>query len=239
MNRLTIDSLLKQALDLADLPSLDDHDRPSGALVAGCFSLSWLQDSLDLFHNQFPLAATLATANIVFPQGTNTASVPADFILDVKNGIVVSQNQNSTPRRLMRMPFQKMLTYATYSTGQGAPRLYTVKGSTIQCWPVPNASYPAVLNYYAMPAALALGGGNIPNFPSDQILIDCVKLRAMEWARQVESGTALAYARKEIAKIRSAGLFNESEDTEIPLDPQQFVSADAAAWAWMGPWPSA
>lgn len=235
MNRLTVDSLLKQALDLADLPSLDDHDRPSGALVAGCFSLSWLQDALDLFANTFPMASTLATANIVFTQGGSTVNVPADFILDVKDGIIIPQSPNASQRRLRRVSFQTLLSYMTYATGLGAPRRYSVKGSVIQCWPVPDVNYPAVLNYFAMPPVLAIGSGQIPNFPSDQILIDLVKLRAMEWARQIEAGTALAYARKEIAKIRSAGLFNEAESNSIPLDSDQFVNAELTPWSWMGP----
>lgn len=233
MNRLTVDLVLNQALDLADLPTLDAHDRPSGPLIQNPFCLQWLQDALDLFHNQFPLAATVQSAALTI--ASNKASVPADFILDVKHGIVIPQAQNSTARRLIRTSYQKLLTYLTYSTGTGCPRRYAVMGPQILFWPIPDAGYAGTLNYYAMPAALALGIGQIPTFPSDQILIDCVMRRALEWARQEPAGTALKYARAEIAKIRAAGLFNQAEDTDIPLDPEQFVSADQSSWSWMGP----
>jgi hypothetical protein len=234
MNRLTRDVLLIQALDLADLPTLDNHDRSTGSIDPAAFCISWLQDALDLFLNQFPLAASLKAGSVTLVQGVNQITAPADFILDVKHGLVIPQNPNSNARRLFRTPYQKMLTYQTYSPGAGCPRRYTTLGARIVLWPVPDVSYAAILNYYAMPPVLA--GGDIPMFPSDQILIDCVKLRALEWARQEQPGTALAYARKEIAKIRSSGLFNESEDNQVPLDPEQFVHAEHSPWGWMGPW---
>ncbi len=233
MNRLARDTLLLQALDLADLPTLDAHDRPAGTIVAGAFSIVWLQDALDLFHNQFPLAATVKGAPITIAAGQNQVAVPADFILDVRHGIVIPQSANAGARRLIRTSYQKLLTYLTYSTGQGAPRRYAVMGPNVLFWPVADVAYAATLNYYAMPATL--NAGDTPTFPSDQILIDLVKLRALEWARQEQPGTALAYARREIAKIRAAGLFNQAEDTEIPLDPDQFVNAEQTPWSWMGP----
>jgi hypothetical protein len=215
---------------------LDAHDRPaSPTIAAGAFSVSWLQDALDLFHSQFPLAATILAAQVTIPT-TGVFTAPADFIIDMRNGLVLAQSNIVSAARLLRVSYQKLLTRQTYGQQPGIPRNYSVLGKTIRVWPTPDVAYAATMNYYAMPAVLA--SGDIPNFPSDQILIDLVKLRALEWARIEKNGSALMYARSEITNLRAAGLFNESENTEIPLDEEQFARTGAGStpWSWMGPW---
>ena len=162
--------------------------------------------------------------------------MPADFILDMRNGVVVLANNITTARRLIRRSYQVLLGRLTYSPGTGTPRNYSVLPPNVVVWPTPDVAYAGTLNYYAMPSTL--NSGDITPFPDGQILVDLVKLRALEWARVEKPGTALAYARSEIAKIRASGLFNESENTEIPLDEEQFMRMGGTPWSWMGPFSS-
>lgn len=200
--------------------------------MAGAYSIDWLQRALDLFANTFPMAYTVKAAPVTIPT-SGTFTVPGDFILDMRNGVTVNASNVTTARRLIRRSYQVLLNRLTYSPGTGTPRNYSVLPPNVVVWPTPDQAYSGTLNYYAMPATLS--AGDITPFPDGQILIDLVKLRAQEWARVIKAGSALEYARSEIAKIRASGLFNESENTEIPLDEEQFARMGGSPWSWMGP----
>ena len=63
VNRLTRDNILIQALDMADLPELDQHDRPTaGTIDSGAFSINWFQRCLDEVHQEFPWSGTVTSA---------------------------------------------------------------------------------------------------------------------------------------------------------------------------------
>lgn len=229
INRLNRDQILVRGLDMVDSPSLDTKDRPSGAIIAGALSVGWLQDALDLFHNEFPWAGTVKSTAITLDT-TGLVSVPADFILDVRNGITLpAPNQ----RRLARLPLQKLISYQLADTTAGVPRGYTVTEPDLRIFPMPDKSYSATLWYYALPTVLS--ANTLPKFPSDWVLVEYVRLRGLEWLQKIAPGSAMAYAREQIAALRKSGLAGEPEDDEIPLDPLRFRPAGPSApWDWMG-----
>jgi hypothetical protein len=96
----------------------------------------------------------------------------------------------------------------------------------------PDAPYQATLWYYQVPAAL--GPTTVPQFPSDWLLIEYVRLRGREWVNAVPPGTAMEYARKEIGRLRQAGLAGEPEDDTLPFDERRFLTGNAGPTDWMG-----
>lgn len=211
-NRLTRDQIINKALDLADSPSLDAHDRPSNPTIsASAFCLDWLQEGLDCFYAEFPWQAVLATASGTLAQGATSITFPATYIIDVKHGVVIP----SLNRRLIRTSFQKWIDRNTIYTSQGVPEVYATKGNTLMVHPIPDASYAYTLYYYSLPATMS--GGTIPDFPTDWVLVKYLHIACQEWIRMVPPGSARSYALGEIGRIRKAGLQGEPEDNEIPL----------------------
>ncbi len=234
MATLTRDQILGRALDMVAAPALNNNDRPAGTIVGGALTIQWLQDALNLFADEFPWAQMLTTAAIVIPT-TAIVALPADFIIDVRNGIYIAAGTSTaSARRLIRTSYQKMLSGIVGTPGVGAPTRYTVLPPNIRFWRTPDVSYPAVLAYYARPAVL--GASGVPIFPSDLPLIEYVRLRGLEWVRAVEMGSALKYAQQQIADLRKAGLAHEPEDDTIPFDPDQFIPmGDSGGLSWLGP----
>lgn len=227
MNRLTRDELLHRALNMVDSKGLDTHDRPHGLIVDEAHSLSWLQDGLDLFHHEFPWQGLIRTAALSLASGAIT--LPTDFILDVRDGIVVA----SLGTRLRRTPLQKFVTYQLATTTDANPRVYTWHGDALYVYPTPAPPrvVAGTLWYYALP--VTLGPVAKPAFPSDWVLVEYVRLRGLEWLRLHVPGTARAYALTEIGRLRKAGLQGEPEDNELPLDTGRFLptgSGDRSSW---------
>lgn len=261
-NRLTRDQILNQALDLMDSPTLDQHDRPNAPTIdAGAFSISWLQNALDRFHQVFPWAGLVKAVPITLAQGNPAIALPSDFLLDVRDGIVIPQPQNplsnsGLPLRLFRTSLQKFMDFQALSPsapglpagsgggGGGTPRRYMVMPGAvvdintglpmtgIALWPTPNQDYSASLWYYSLPQTL--NPTDVPNFPSDEVLVDTVRVRGLEWSRAVPLGTYRKYVNEMIAELRKSGLGQEPESYEIPFDPIQFRRGQDSAFAWMG-----
>src|SRR6266851_96647 len=169
---------------------------------------------------------------------TGLIPLPADFILDVRDGLYLLNTSNPTTNnaRLRRLSYQKMLSRLVTVPTAGVPVRYTVLPPNIRVWRTPDISYNAVLAYYARPAVGV--SSTVFNFPDDVTLIEYVRLRGLEWIREAktEAGAALKYAEGRVADFRKAGLGHEPEDDTIPFDGDQFiVMADQSSAQWLGP----
>jgi len=224
MNRLNRDEILIRALDLADSPVLDAQDRPSGTIVAAAFSPGWLQEALDIFAKKFPFSQTLIEVAVSIPANTgsvsrSTITVPADYIQDYRNGILLDDDDGRLQRRSIDFLFG--LSRGTGSSPViGTPKLYAVVGATIYLHPQADVLYNGDLWYYQLPAVL--GATTVPFFPDDHILVEYVWLKAQEWHRVIPPGSAFVFADKMIADLQKAGIGSEAEPDVIPLDKRIF-----------------
>src|SRR5260370_5401545 len=125
MASLTRDPILGRALDMIGAPALNDNDRPAGTIVSTALSIGWLQDALNLFADEFPWAQMIAKQSITIAPSAVVA-LPADFILDVRNGIYLPVGGITPGGRIRRTSFQKFLSYSTSLVGPGSPRRYCV-----------------------------------------------------------------------------------------------------------------
>lgn len=222
MNRLTRDQIITRALDMADAPTLNAKERPSGAILPTAMSIGWLQDGLDFFHTRFPWGSTIQTTSITWVTGQETYALPSTFIADVRDGIIHASDQG----RMMRKGLPWLLDIGKSSASQyGKPSFYAVVGGNLYVRPVPSAQWisqvpTSTLYYYQLPAALAASG--VPSFPSDLVLVRYVYLRAMEWLRSVPPGMAEQYGVSVLADLQKQGIGNEAEDTQIPFDRNAF-----------------
>lgn len=237
MNRLTRDSICLRALDLADVPSLDTNDRPSGSIQSGAFTVEWLQEGIDFFYQNIPMAGVFTSVTVTLTQ-SGQMTIPNDFLVDLRDGLIITDD----PRwRLVRVAGQEYVQRAilgTASTSPSQPAYYFVQPPTIfffnRSGIVPDKSYNGKLFYFQLPAVLQ--PGTVPNFPSDLVLVDYVRLKCLEYVRSVPAGTALEYAEKQVAKLRNSGLFNEPENDEIPLDARKFKRFDQGFYYdWLTP----
>lgn len=230
MNRLTRDSILNRALDMVDSPSLDEKDRPAGTIVSTALSIGWLQDALDLWHNRFPWAGIVTSTPVTFAVGNDTVALPPTFIMDVREGVLITTAGKL--RRLGRWPLQRFVTYNLHRSTPGQPERYVILPPNLRVWPTPDVAYSGTLWYYSLPAVLA--AGTVPNFPSDWVLVEYVRLRGQEWIDKVPPGTALKYAEDRIRGLLASGLGHEPEDDAIPLDRDRYGAQGGTRWEWMG-----
>jgi len=242
MPRLTRDEIISQGLELSDCANVIAHDMPGGIVDGNAYAIKWLQNALDMFHRRIPFSADLVSVGLTV--GTNGDAVvtgsslllPADFIVDVRDGVLVSLGGQSV--RLRRRGFQRWLSLSLTTTTQtsfSAPGggMYTVAQSRIKVWPRLSTAQPATLWYYALPPGLT--AQSIPVFPDDYVLVEFVRLKALEWVRAMDPGMAQMYLGKQIAGFRAAGLLNEAEYDTIPLENNQAViDGYPAPWDWMG-----
>lgn len=247
-NRYCRDELIKIALQMAQLSNLEIHDMPTGTVSQDAFSIQWLQDILDFWYHMVPFSATVKNVALSCIANQNYVVLPSNFILDVRNGYTVRTISNDplSLRRITRMPLQKFinrrLTYQKSVTNI-FPWFYciqdtdTLGNQLMQITPTPTVSTVGELWYYALPPLL--DAGDKPRFPSDYVCIEYIRIRALEWSRIMEPGTAQKFCDKIVAGMKAAGLMNEPEDDEIPFDTQVWGkgldSLYANTYAWMGP----
>lgn len=251
-NRYCRDELIKIAIDMALLPNLEHHDIPDGVVMPNAFSIQWLQDIIDFWYHMVPFSATVVKTTLNCTANSDTITLPSDFILDVKNRYHVQTVVGNTRsyQKCFRVPLQKFLNVQLgfqYNTGTVLnPYLYTVCGNdgnaltqyqTMLVTPTPTIATQGVLWYYKLPPVLT--ATQKPLFPSDYVCIEYVRIRACEWASIMQPGTAHKFCEKIVSAMKAAGLMNEPEDNEVPLDPLKYrPSGDNATlnnYSWMGP----
>jgi len=219
INRLNRDQILQRALDLADSPTLDKKDRPGGIIQVNAFSITWLQEALDKFHKKFPFAADIKSVTLNIAALDNTFALPADYILDYKDGVLLNDDAGRLRRRTLSFILNQTQG-TTSSPHKSVPKIYAPRGGTLiaDFYPRADKVYTATFHYYALPAVLAKG--DVPSFPDDAILVEYVWIKAQEWHRAVPPGTAITFANQQIADLQKSGIGIEPEEDEIPLGEQ-------------------
>ena len=198
-----------------------------------------------MFHRKYPFASDIQNVAVTV-QGNNTDLVlasdntkylPADFMLDVRDGIVITISNRTF--RLKRKSFQYWLSIYnaflnTTTANLSSGGVYTIINNMFKVAPLITAAQAATLWYYALPAVMT--ASSIPNFPDDWTLIEFVRLKALEWTRGIDVGVAQIYMQKELARLKSSGLLNDAEYDTIPLENNQVVPNTVNRNSWMGPW---
>jgi len=226
MNRLNRDQILIRALDLADSSVLDLKDRPAGTIVASAFTIGWLQEALDYFCKKFPFSQDIKSTPVNIAADSTTIAVPADFVLDYKNGIVLDDDKG----RMQRRGLSYLLNFSL--SAKSTPRFYSVRGTTIEFRNKADKAYTGVLWYYFLPAVLA--ASDVPFFPDDSVLTDYVWIKCQEYHRVQQPGSARAYADKIIKELQAAGIGNEAEEDQLELDPNFAQERPVGSTDWMG-----
>ena len=223
---------------MAEVPRLNqlcvsDGNPFTGTITDGSIAVTWLQLGINMFYSVFPWASIVDTADVSYVASTNTIALPADFILDFRNGLLLTVGTRT--KRLRRRGLQDVLN-VSLRTQEGPPQVYGIQGANLLVAPTPDQAYTGTLWYYARPAALTTSV--VPQFPSDLVLVEFIRIKAMEFIRAAPPGAAIAYCEQQIVKLRKSGLGHEPESEDIPLDPYTFIpnagGAGAPGWAWMG-----
>src|SRR6266702_1394466 len=209
MGRYTRDEILSHALDFLQSPPLDRHDRPGDVIDQNAFSISWLQSALDRCHVKFPFSTD------------NTKYLPIDFILDVRDGVVYISNNQSI--RLKRKSFQYWLSIynSTLNNRSPVPSIYTIIQNRIKVAPIVQSNISGTLWYYKLPSIV--NSGDYINFPDEWTLIEYVHIKGMEWNHTVDLGTSQMFLEKELARLKAAGLLNETEYDVVPIENNQLL----------------
>lgn len=248
-NRYCRDELINIMLGMVQLSNLEVHDAPHGVVQQNAHSIQWLQDILDFWFHMVPFSATVKHVSLTCTANSEVITMPSNFILDVRNGLEVQtipgdiysyQRKTRTPlqkfinRRLLNQNMQSV-KYPEWYCVVGDDEVITTQYQTMLVSPIPQIATQCMLWYYALPPRIE--ANQKPKFPNDQVCLDYLRLRALEWAGIYEPGTAHKYSMKIVADMRAAGLMNEPEDDEIPLDEQVHRRADWGSGdrnRWMG-----
>jgi hypothetical protein len=227
---------------MVQLPNLDTHDIPGGVVQQDAFCIQWLQDILDFWYHMVPFSASVTSSTLNVTANVNSVAVPTDFIVDVRNGYLVQtiSGDNLSYRRVLRVPLQKWLNRSLMYQRQAAtvlyPSFYMIQGSTMKVTPTPTITATGTLWYYQLPPALQ--ADDKPLFPNDYVCIEYIRIRALEWSRIVDPGTAQKFCEKIVGGMKAAGLMNEPEDDEIPFDEQVYSKGGrygSNSYSWMEP----
>lgn len=248
MPRYTRDEILIQGLELAASPTVSQHDIAGGVIQENAWCIKWLQNALDMFHRKYPFSSDVQSIAMVLPgssidlmldvQGSNRSMyLPDDWILDVRNGLIVTVSNQSF--RLKRQSFQYWLNSSlamqnTNASTLGNGGIYTIINNRIKIAPTVSSSTSITMWYYALPALTE--ANEYPPFPDEWSLIEFVHLKAKEWTRAIDVGTAQIYLQRELARFKSEGLLNDTEYESIPIENNQ-VLLDGSQYNrnnWMG-----
>lgn len=241
-NRYARDELIYRALNMAQLPNLVAHDMPDGVVKQDAFAIDWLQDILDFWYHMVPFSASIKNVTLNAVANSGSIALPSDFILDVRNGYTVETVPSDTLslRRVHRVPLQKFINRRLSfqrSSDVRYPIFYNVHGGVLNITPTPSIATNGKLWYYQLPVTLQ--SGDKPSFPNDYVCVEYIRIRALEWARVYEPGTAQKFCDKIVAGMKAAGLMNEPEDDELPFDElvyrKQGDRLYSNTYAWMGP----
>jgi len=244
MSHYCRDEILTQGLELAASPTVIQHDMPGGMVASNAWSIKWLQNALDLFHRKYPFSSDIVDVNITI-RASNVDLVlssdlvtylPTDYIIDVKDGIDITINNQIF--FLIRKSYQYWRRYylTCQNTPSSRPYIYTKINNKIKVLPLLDNPVSGVLHYYSLPSAL--NPQDPVTFPDEFILIEFVRLKALEWtrAREVPIGTAQQYLVKQLAGLRVSGLLDEPEfEDAVPLNNNQIILDNVDRNSWMGP----
>src|SRR6266571_1549543 len=111
----------------------------------------------------------------------------------------------------------EMVLYAHYLI----PSIYTIIQERIKVAPVVSNNIPGTLWYYKMPSIAS--ASTYIHFPDEWTLIEYVHIKAMEWNRSVDLGTGQMFLEKELARLKAAGLLNETEYDVVPIENNQVL----------------
>lgn len=233
-NRYCRDELINVMIGMVQLPNLQVHDAPEGVVQQDAYAIQWLQDILDFWFHMMPFSATVKKQAIVCTALSDTLTMPSDFILDVRNGLLVQTipGDNTSYERKWRVPLQKFINRALLNQHTQTvkyPEFYCIVGDdgvtvtqyqTMKITPTPTIATNCYLWYYALPPRIE--ANQKPKFPNDYVCIEYLRIRALEWAGIFEPGTAHKFCEKIVSSMKAAGLMNEPEDDEIPMDEQVY-----------------
>lgn len=247
--RYTRDEIIKIAINQARLPNLEVHDCPEGVVQQDAYAIEWVQSIVDFWFHMMPFSSTVIKVDITCIAHSDSITLPTDFIIDVRNGLLVQTvlNDSNSYKRRRRLPLQKFIN--RQETFQGAvdvhyPLYYCIAGDngdtqhaqqTMLITPTPTISTLCKLWYYKLPPVL--DANQSPKLPSDYVAIEYVRLRALEWSGIFEPGTAQKFCDKIVSGMKAAGLMNETEDDEIPFDDEVYIRRNTGwnNYSWMGP----
>jgi hypothetical protein len=247
-NRYTRDELILVALQMAQMPNLEVHDAPNGVVREDAFMIQWLQDILDFWHHFVPFSATVKKISVNCTVNSDSISLPSDFILDVKNGLLTQAIAGDTKsyRRCMRLPLQKFINRQVYyqtTTDVKYPLFYCISGDdgnvltqkqTMLVTPTPTIATVCQLWYYQLPPPLE--ANHRPRVPNDYVCTEYLRLRAHEWQGLLEPGASQKFCHAIIKNMQGSHLLNEPEDDEIPMDQNTFMRQNTVSpYHWMGP----
>lgn len=236
MNRLSRDELCHAALNLADMPTLEEHDRPAGAILQDAWSVQWLQFGIDLAHRLFPFAATLAQHSFNTVPGIDLVVLPTNFNAAVRDGIrLVGVGVN---QRLGTSSIENLLEYQAsnpYGVAQrDTPVGYVISPPNLYLYPTPKDALTGTMWYYTKPNLLT-DGTKIPQFPEDTVLVKYLFWEMQEWARKAEPGTAEKYLIELTGKLQAAGHGREPNRVDIPMDQHVYRQGGTPGIGdWMG-----
>jgi hypothetical protein len=244
INRYTRDELIMAALQMADVPSLIPIDMPDGVITEDAMSVGWLQEILDFWYTKVPFSCTIKKSTLTIAANSQTLEMPDDFILDVRDGLIVQDTSATDSKtRKYRTPLQDWITIDLSYQGRTdikTPYWYTVlydeelDKTIMKTTPVTNEDRSAELWYYQLPPKL--GPNQRPRFVSDYIIKEYIRIRALEWCRAYEPGTAQKFCDKLVGGMKAGGLLNEPENTRIPFAHDSFLpKPNATPFTWMGP----
>lgn len=246
-NRYTRDQLIKIALEQVQLPNLEIHEMPDGAVLPSAFSIQWLQDIIDFWHHMVPFSATVTSTTLNCTINQDTVTLPSDFIIDVRDGYLAERipGNSRTKARTKRLPFQAFLNRKLhYQNTQNIlyPGYYcvidrdaTTNRQKMLVAPTPTVNVNGTLWYYQLPSMLT--ADQMPVVPNDYVCIQYLKIRMLEFVGKYEPGTAQKFCDKLMASCKAAGLLNEPEDNELPFDTTNYSKGPdyQTGYAWMGP----
>lgn len=232
-NRYARDELIRIGLDMASVPNLKYHDCPDGVVLDSAYSIQWLQDIIDFWYHMVPFSSGVQFVELNIPALTSSIAVPGDFILDVRDGYIVQTTPDvSSKKRMQRLPLQKWITCDLSCQGKPASHsiYYMIQGNNIRVSPMSSSIQRAWLWYYFLPASLR--STDKPPFLSDYVLIEYIRIRALEWCGHFPPGTAQKFCDNIVSQMRSSGLMNEAENDDIPVaDSRSYASS---RYSWMG-----
>lgn len=236
-NRYCRDELIVTALNMSQAVQLIRHDCPDGVVQIDAYSIQWLQDIIDFWYHMVPFSSGVTDIQLNIPAHTTEIPVPENFILDVRNGYIIQQTDSLTSkRRMIRVPLQKWINRDLSYQGQTADSsiFYMVQGRVIKVTPQSSTVKQARLWYYFLPPALY--SEEKPLFPNDYVIVEYLRIRALEWCRHFEPGTAQKFCDKIVGGMKAAGLMNEPETDEIPFDELTYhPHGRIDAYSWLGP----